>query len=62
MSQLQRVARDAARDCMVVQSRRGLGTSCRVCGEGPCRIVPPAAERVPNRLKGVTINHEGDAV
>jgi hypothetical protein len=55
-----RQTRDAARDCLVVQSRRG--ASCRVCGEGPCRIVPPAADLVPNRLKGVTINHEGDAV
>lgn len=34
---------------------------CRICGEGPCRVVPPPRDlRVPNRLKGAVVNAEGD--
>ena len=51
-------------DCTCAMRRDGvqvLPRSCRVCGLGPCRFVEPVA-MVPNRLKGATINQDGDAI
>lgn len=36
---------------------------CQICGRGPCRIeMYTDTQDIPNRLRGVAVNSEGDAI